>query len=252
MNRHQSHMQIIPAIDLKGGKCVRLRQGNDDATTEYSADPVGVAARWFEQGAQRLHLVNLDGAFGRASGHLDILRTIASMHPAMVQYGGGLRSVDAVREAFEAGAANVVLGTVAVENPGLLRDMMQVRGPDHVIVAVDAVEGNVATRGWTNVTPVPALDLVHRLLDDDIREVLYTDVSRDGMLSGLDLATLDRLAATGMKVIASGGVSSEEDVRSLLDLNNPNVSGVIIGKALYENRVSLPVLLSLVRHVREK
>ncbi len=251
MNGYRSRMLIIPAIDLKGGKCVRLRQGKDDATTEYSADPVGVAEMWFGQGAERLHLVNLDGAFGRASGHLQILRSIASLHPARVQFGGGLRSVEAVREAFEAGAERVVVGTVAVENPALLRDMMQVSGPDHVIVAVDAVEGNVATRGWTNVSRVSALDLVRRLLDDGIREVLCTDVSRDGMLSGPDLATLDRLAATGMKVIASGGVSSEEDVKSLLALDNPNISGVIIGKALYENRVSLPALLALVSRTPE-
>jgi phosphoribosylformimino-5-aminoimidazole carboxamide ribotide isomerase len=241
----QNQMHIIPAIDLKGGKCVRLRQGKDDATTEYSADPVGIAREWFAQGAHRLHLVNLDGAFGRASGHLDILRGITALVHPPVQYGGGLRSVDAVEEAFEAGAAKVVLGTVALENPALLKEMMQVREPGRVIVAVDAVKGYVATRGWTSVSSVPAIDLVRRLLDDGVREVLYTDVARDGMLTGPDLSTLEQLASTGMNVIASGGVASVDDVQALLALNNPNISGVIIGKALYERRVSLPELISL-------
>jgi len=242
----RAHLHIIPAIDLKGGKCVRLRQGKDDATTEYSPDPVGVARTWFEQGADRLHLVNLDGAFGRDSGHLDILRSIAGLHSTPVQYGGGLRSVAAVVEAFEAGAHWVVLGTVAVENPSLLKEMMRVGGPEHVIIAVDAVNGDVATRGWTSVSSLSVLDLVRRLMDIGVREVLYTDISRDGMLSGPDLATLDNLAATGMNVIASGGISSEDDVKSLVALKNPNISGVIIGKALYENRVSLPALISIV------
>jgi len=240
-------MQIIPAIDLKGGKCVRLRQGVDDATTEYSADPAGVAEQWFGQGAERLHLVNLDGAFGRASGHLSILRAIAARHPGQVQYGGGLRTLEGAMEAIDAGAGRVVLGTVAVEQPVLFREMLRACGPERVIVAVDAVEGNVATRGWTLVSSTSALDLVRRLHDEGVREVLYTDVARDGMLSGPDLPALNLLASTGMNVIASGGVSSEEDVRALLALNNPHLSGVIIGKALYEHRVALPALMALSR-----
>ncbi len=239
-------MHIIPAIDLKGGACVRLRQGKDDTATQYSADPVRVAGEWFEQGAHRLHVVNLDGAFGRDSGHLDLLRAMTALHPAPVQYGGGLRSVASVEEAFQAGAAKVVLGTVAVENPALLKEMMQVRGPAQCVIAVDAVQGYVATRGWTSISPIAVVDLVRRLLDDGIREVLYTDVERDGMMTGPDVTTLVQLASTGMKVIASGGVSSVDDVKSLVTLNNPNISGVIIGKALYENRVSLPELVTLV------
>jgi phosphoribosylformimino-5-aminoimidazole carboxamide ribotide isomerase len=246
MRMTPNQMHIIPAIDLKGGKCVRLRQGKDDATTEYSADPVGTAREWFAQGAHRLHLVNLDGAFGRASGHLEVLRGIAALHLAPVQYGGGLRSVDAVEEAFEAGAAKVVLGTVAVENPPLFKEIMRGRETDQIIVAVDAVKGYVATRGWTSVSSVPAIELVRRLLDDGVREVLYTDVARDGMLTGPDLSTLEQLAATGMKVIASGGIASAGDVEALLALNNQNISGLIIGMALYERRVSLPDLVSLV------
>lgn len=245
MTQARARIDIIPAIDLKGGVCVRLRQGKDADTTEYSSDPVAVARAWFSQGAHRLHLVNLDGAFGRASGHLELLRAISGLHAAPVQYGGGLRSVAAVEEAFDAGAAKVVLGTVAVDDPPLLRQMLRVRGAERCIVAVDAVGGKVATKGWTAVSSIDVLDLVLRLLDDGILEVLYTDVSRDGMMTGPDMAGLVRLAATGIKVIASGGISSREDVQSLIALHNRNISGVIIGKALYEEKVSLPDLVCL-------
>ncbi|MBP1692033.1 MAG: hisA [Bacteroidetes bacterium] len=245
MTQTQIRMDIIPAIDLKGGVCVRLRQGKDAETTEYSTDPVAVARAWFSQGAHRLHVVNLDGAFGRASGHLELLRVITGLSATPVQYGGGLRSVAAVEEAFNAGTAKVVLGTVAVEDPPLLRQMLRVRGAERCIVALDAVDGKVATKGWTAVSSLDVLDMVSRLLDDGIREVLYTDVARDGMMTGPDMTNLVRLAATGIKVIASGGISSREDVQSLIALHNPNISGVIIGKALYEEKVLLPDLVQL-------
>ena len=238
-------MDIIPAIDLKNGKCVRLRQGEDAATTEYSSDPVSVARDWFAGGAKRLHMVNLDGAFGRSSDHLEILRQAAALSPYPVQYGGGLRSMESVRLALDAGAAKLVFGTVAVEDPPLFDEMMKLCGPERTIVAVDAKDGKIATRGWTDVTAHDVVVFVRSLLEKGVREVLFTDVARDGMLTGPDTATLVRLAETGMHVIASGGVSSEEDVRALFELRNPAVSGVIIGKALYERRVTLPALLAL-------
>lgn len=239
-------MEIIPAIDLKNGMCVRLRQGDDAETTAYSSDPVGVAQEWFDAGASRLHVVNLDGAFGRASDHLAILRRIAALGPYTVHYGGGLRSLEAVRDALDAGASKIVLGTVAVEDPDLLGHMLELCGPGRCIVAVDARGGKVATRGWTDVTAVDVGDLVARLRDRGVQEVLYTDVARDGMLSGPDTDTLQRIAALGVNVIASGGVASEADVRGLIALRQPRITGVIIGKALYERRVSLPSLLALV------
>ena len=238
-------MEIIPAIDLKNGKCVRLRQGEDAATTEYSDDPVAVARDWFAGGAQRLHMVNLDGAFGRSSDHLAILRSVTALGPQSVQYGGGLRSVDAVRSALDAGAAKLVFGTVAVEDPPLFDEMLRLCGPERTIVAVDAKDGKVATRGWTDVTAHDVVVFVQELQRKGVREVLYTDVARDGMLTGPDTATLLRIAQTGMHVIASGGVSSEEDVRALFELRNEAIAGVIIGKALYERRVTLPALLAL-------
>jgi phosphoribosylformimino-5-aminoimidazole carboxamide ribotide isomerase len=241
-------MDIIPAIDLKNGKCVRLLQGDDTATTEYSTDPVAVARGWFEGGARRLHLVNLDGAFGRPSDHLELLRKIATLSPYPVQYGGGLRSVEAVEAALNAGASKVVLGTVAVEDPPLFQRMVQVCGPERCIVAVDARDGRVAVRGWTDITAVDVIEFVVHLRAQGIHEVLFTDVARDGMLSGTDTTTLLRIAETGMQVIASGGVSSEADVRALFELDNAFITGVIIGKALYERRVTLPGLLALADH----
>ena len=243
-------MDIIPAIDLKNGKCVRLRQGEDAATTEYGSDPVGVARDWFAGGAQRLHLVNLDGAFGRSSDHLAILRQVAALSAHPVQYGGGLRSLESVRLALDAGAAKLVFGTVAVEDPVLFGEMMKLCGPARTNVAVDARGGKVATRGWTDVTAHDVVEFVRGLQQNGVREVLYTDVARDGMLTGPDTATLLRIAETGMQVISSGGISSAEDVHMLFELRHPAISGVIIGKALYERRVTLPALVALAAHYR--
>jgi phosphoribosylformimino-5-aminoimidazole carboxamide ribotide isomerase len=236
-------MEIIPAIDLKSGKCVRLRQGRDDATTEYSADPVAMALRWVEEGASRLHVVNLDGAFGRESAHLGILREIASKTGVMVEFGGGLRTLGAVREALDAGAGKVVLGTLALENPAVLSDILREAGPERVIVALDTVKGKVTTHGWTNVTEMDILTVAARLVVQGVREILQTDVSRDGMMSGPDMRTLRTLSGLELSVIASGGVSSVDDVRKLVALKQNNLTGVIIGRALYEGAVKLKDLI---------
>jgi phosphoribosylformimino-5-aminoimidazole carboxamide ribotide isomerase len=237
-------MDIIPAIDLKGGKCVRLRQGRDDATTEYSDDPLAVADHWVRQGARRLHMVNLDGAFGRSSGNLDILRQIAERVDVRIQYGGGLRSLDALEEVFSAGAGRAVIGTVAVEDPDLLRDAVRGFGEAKIIVALDAVGGRVATRGWQHMSGESVHDLARRVFDMGVREILYTDIDRDGMMTGPDLRTLDELAGIGLKVIASGGVGSIGDVMSILQLNQQLITGVIVGKALYEGKVDLKSLIA--------
>lgn len=237
-------MDIIPAIDLKGGKCVRLRQGRDDATTEYSDDPLAVADHWARQGARRLHMVNLDGAFGRSSGNLDILRRIAERVDVRIQYGGGLRSLDALEEVFSAGAGRAVIGTVAVEDPALLRDAVRGFGEAKIIVALDAVGGRVATRGWQHMSGESVYDLARRVFDIGVREILYTDIERDGMMTGPDLRTLDELAGIGLKVIASGGIGSTGDVMSILKLNQQLITGVIVGKALYEGKVDLKSLIA--------
>jgi phosphoribosylformimino-5-aminoimidazole carboxamide ribotide isomerase len=246
-NTDQHPMEIIPALDLKSGKCVRLLQGRDDATTEYSDDPVAVAAKWVRDGAKRLHVVNLDGAFGRASKNLEVLRGICQRTEAIVQFGGGLRTLEGMQEALEAGAAKVVVGTVAVESPEVLGAALSRFGEEKIIVALDAVEGRVAVRGWTVISGRSVADLTRELMAKGVREILYTDVKRDGMLSGPDLETLRELGSIGVRVLASGGVSSAVDIQAIARLNRPQIAGVIVGKALYEGRVTLPGLISAAR-----
>jgi phosphoribosylformimino-5-aminoimidazole carboxamide ribotide isomerase len=236
-------VQIIPAIDLKSGRCVRLRQGRDEATTEYAVDPLAVAREWERQGAQRIHMVNLDGAFGRASDNLEVLRAVAQGVRPALQFGGGLRTLESMETAIAAGASKIVLGTVAVDDPDLLRVALARFGPERIIVALDSVGGKVATRGWTVVTDRSALDLARLLFAAGVREVLSTDVARDGMLGGPNLTELKRLASAGPNILASGGIASVEDVRAIVALGEERITGAIVGKALYEGRVTLPELV---------
>ena len=238
-------MIIIPSIDLRGGKCVRLKQGRENASTEYSDDPVETAREFWRQGARALHVVNLDGAFGRDSQNLNLLAGIASEVPLNIQYGGGLRSLDSMADAFDAGAAKIVLGTVAIENPPLLDDVLRRFGTEKVIVALDALNGRVVTRGWKTPGNFSPGELARSMRERGVREILYTDVTRDGMLSGPDLATIAGLAASGLLVIASGGISSAADVAAIRSLNEPGISGVVVGTALYEGRVTLRELMEI-------
>ena len=240
-------MEIIPAIDIKDGKCVRLLQGREDSGTIYAADPVAVARRWTEEGAARLHLVNLDGAFGRESKATEILRNIVSLTGVKVQFGGGLRTREAIREAFDAGASSVVLGTVAFEDGKLLAETLGEYGPGRVIVAVDALNGNVATRGWTELTGRDVHEAARDLREAGVREILCTEISRDGMMNGPDLSMIRGLSESGLSVIASGGISSLDDVRVLLAPAYNHISGAIIGKALYEGKIALRPAIALAR-----
>ena len=236
-------LTIIPAIDLKGGKCVRLRQGREADATHYSDDPVEVAREWVRQGARRLHVVNLDGAFGRASGNLGILRDIAQIPNVIVEYGGGIRTMDEIRDVIGSGARKVVLGTVAVEDPAVAGEAVRSFGPESIIVALDAAGGRVAVRGWKEVTEIGVIDLAARLAANGVAEVLYTDIERDGMMLGPDLAALPLIARPGLRVLASGGVSSAADVVAIRAIGEPGIAGVIVGKALYEKRVTLAALM---------
>lgn len=240
-------MEIIPAIDLKNGKCVRLLQGKDDSPTEYSNDPIAIANDWVNQGAKRLHIVNLDGAFGRVSDNFEIVRKIVSEVDAVIEFGGGLRSMENIVEAFGAGVHKVVLGTSAIENRELVSDVVLRFGTERVIVSLDAASGKIATRGWQTISDLNVVDAAKQMKSLGVTEILYTDISRDGMLTGPDYETLVQLASTGPSVIASGGVSSHADVVKLLELGSPNIVGVIIGKALYERHILLPALLEELR-----
>ncbi len=241
-------MTIIPAIDLKGGRCVRLRQGRDEETTTYSDDPVAVAREWVAQGASRLHVVNLDGAFGRSSDNLEIIKRICTEVGAAVQCGGGIRSIEDADAVFASGPGRIVLGTIAFENRALLREFVTRYGSGRLIVAIDTRGGNVTTRGWTTTTDQGVLEAAHQVKEAGITEILHTNILHDGMMTGPDSETLARLDAVGIPLIASGGVGSADDIRRLVAMKLANLRAVIVGKALYEGTIDLRKALQELSH----
>ncbi len=229
--------ELIPAIDLKGGRCVRLAEGVASRSTEYSDDPVGTALHWQEQGATRLHLVDLDGAFTGKSRHLEIIGSIIRTLRIPVQLGGGIRTLKQIEHLLALGAERVILGTVAVDRPDVVETAVR-RHPSAIVVGIDARGGNVALRGWVDQTSLTAVELARRMKELGVVRAIYTDVRRDGMLSGVNVeetATLAREA--GIAVIASGGVASAEDVHALWGQRESGIEGVILGRALYEKKL---------------
>lgn len=231
-------MEVIPAIDLRGGRCVRLRQGDFGRETVFSDDPLAVARQWREQGGTRLHVVDLDGAATGEPAHLDVISAIVAALDIPVQVGGGIRRADTARAWLATGVARVVIGTAAVRDPGMVQDVCREHGSERVVVSVDARDGMAALQGWTESSEVSALELAQRMAALGVARLLYTDIARDGMLTGPDLDTNARLAReTGLAVLASGGVASVADIRRLA---RTGVEGVIVGRALYTGAVSLP------------
>ncbi len=232
-------MLVIPAIDLSEGKVVRLRRGEMAEKTVYADDPVGVACRFEKAGAEIIHVIDLDGAVGGLPRNLDALRAVASAVDVPVQFGGGLRSLEAVQAAMDAGAHWVILGTAAIENRALLAEALDQWG-ERVIVAIDARDGRVAVKGWTATTSVDAAELAAEMGRMGVARLLCTDIARDGMLSGPNLAGLQRIAeATSAAVIASGGVSSLADIVALRQLEPVGIIAVVVGRALYEGTLDL-------------
>jgi phosphoribosylformimino-5-aminoimidazole carboxamide ribotide isomerase len=232
-------MEVIPAIDLLDGKCVRLYQGDYQQSRVFNENPVTVARQWAEQGATRLHLVDLDGA---KAGKLVNLATIEAITRAIdipVQVGGGLRDGESVGNLLKIGVDKAILGTIAVENPDLVSELGQ-RFPNRIIVGIDARDGKVATRGWLETSTVEAIDLAKQMQDRGVASIIYTDIHRDGTLAGPNLAALRELAeAIELPVIASGGIGSLTNLLSLLSLEAIGVTGVIVGRALYTGEVDL-------------
>ncbi|MGE0103496.1 MAG: 1-(5-phosphoribosyl)-5-[(5-phosphoribosylamino)methylideneamino]imidazole-4-carboxamide isomerase [Blastocatellales bacterium] len=233
-------MIIIPAIDLRSGRCVRLTQGQASAETVYSESPLKVAKRWVEEGAEMLHIVNLDAALNKDdSDNLRALENILYEINIPVQFGGGVRSLEDVRRLDELGATRIVIGTTAIENPHLLSAIIDEFGST-IVVGVDARDGKVALRGWEKLSNIDAIDLAIRVADMGIERIVYTDIARDGMLSGINLDATRQIAeASGLKVTASGGVASLDDIYAVKDLEEFGVDSVIVGKALYEGRFTL-------------
>lgn len=239
-------MRLIPAIDIQKGRCVRLRRGDFAAETVFADDPVAMALHWVEQGARYLHVVDLDGAREGRPRNLALVRAIAAAVPVPVQTGGGIRDEAALEQVGTSGVAKVVLGTVAVENEDFLERALTLLGPERVVVAVDAEEGMVKTKGWQERSGVRASDLVRRLEALGVREVLYTDISRDGMMQSLDYQGIRELAKScEIELIASGGVTSLDDLRTLRELEPLGVTGVIVGRALYEGRFTVGEALAV-------
>jgi phosphoribosylformimino-5-aminoimidazole carboxamide ribotide isomerase len=233
-------LDLYPAIDILEGRAVRLRQGHFDDRRVYADDPVTAAERWVADGARRLHVVDLDGARAGRPASLEHLRRICEQTQAIVQYGGGLRSLDDVRAALEAGASRVVLGTAAFADADLLEGALRLCG-DRLAVAVDVRGGFVSTSGWTEQTKLKAGDAVAVVRDRGVRNFIYTNVDRDGMLNGPDPDEVARVSAVvaGEQLIYSGGIGALGDLQTLLDMALPNLVGVIVGKALYEGRFAL-------------
>ena len=237
--RRLRSMEIIPAIDLLDGACVRLHQGDYDQVTRFSDDPVAQARSWEEQGASRLHLVDLDGAKRGEPVNDAAVRAITTALDIPVQLGGGVRSLERASELLACGLDRVILGTVAIEQPALVVDLAK-RYPGQIVVGIDAKNGRVATRGWIEQSDVLATDLAQRFSDAGIAAIITTDIATDGTLAGPNLEALRTMAkASTVPVIASGGIGCMADLLSLLPFEVLGVSGVIVGRALYDGRVDL-------------
>lgn len=240
-------MLIIPAIDLKDGKCVRLIQGRMQDETVYSNDPEAVARRWADSGAQMLHVVDLDAAVHGTSFNQTCIAGIIRAAGIPVQVGGGMRDVGAVAASLEAGAQRVIMGTAAVENPAFVREACRIF-PNRIAVGIDARQGRVAIRGWTRTTETSAVDLARQLEDAGVCALIFTDIQRDGMQIGPNIEETRKLAASvHIPVIASGGVGTLDHIRRLIELEAVGVAGVITGKALYSGAVRLEEALALSR-----
>ena len=229
-------MLIIPAIDIKDGHCVRLKQGDMQAVTVFSEDPAAMAQHWLERGAERLHIVDLNGAVaGRPKNELAIREIVSVVGEEIpVQLGGGIRDLDTIERYLDDGITYVVIGTAAVKNPGFLHDACYAF-PGHIIVGLDAREGKVATDGWSKMTGHDVIDLARKFEDYGVEAIIYTDIGRDGMMTGINIEATVRLArAIKVPVIASGGLSSLDNVRALCRHEADGIVGAIAGRAIYE------------------
>lgn len=242
-------MEVIPAIDLLAGRCVRLYQGDYQQSQVFNENPLEVALQWESQGATRLHLVDLDGAKEGTTINLEIIETIVETLTIPVQVGGGLRDRISVERLFNLGVERAIVGTVAVENPALVTELCEAF-PYKIAVGIDARNGKVATKGWLETSTVEATDLAQQI-SDKAAAIIYTDISRDGTLIGPNLEALRELAkVTDIPVIASGGISSLTDLLSLLSLESLGVNGVIVGKALYTGKVDLTEAIAAIGNGR--
>jgi phosphoribosylformimino-5-aminoimidazole carboxamide ribotide isomerase len=240
-------MLVIPAIDLKDGKCVRLEQGLMERDTVYSDDPAATARRWQEEGGELLHIVDLDGAFAGVPKNRAAIEAIIKAIDIPAQLGGGIRDLATIEAYLALGLSRVIIGTAAQRNPQLVTDACR-RFPGRIVVGIDAKNGMVAVQGWAEVTDITATDLARKFADDGVAAIIYTDIARDGMLQGPNLEATRALAeSAGIPVIASGGVSSLKDIENLLAIEKFGVTGVITGKAIYSGALNLRQAVALTK-----
>ena len=240
-------MLLIPAIDLKDGQCVRLKQGDMAQSTTFGEDPAAMARSWVNKGARRLHLVDLNGAFAGHSANAEAIKSIRAATPCPIQLGGGIRDMAAVEGWLAAGITRVILGTAALTDPQFVKDAAKAF-PGKIVVGADAKEGKIATQGWATVSELAPVDLGKRFEGAGVAAILFTDIDGDGLLKGVNVTATAALArALSIPVIASGGVGSITDIDNLLAAQEPNIEGVVVGRALYDGRIHVAEALRLTK-----
>ncbi len=240
-------MIVIPAIDLKGGRCVRLLQGRMDAETVFSDNPAEMAKKWQDQGAEIIHLVDLDGAISKKPKNIDSIKEIIKSVGIPLHLGGGIRDMETIRMYLKLGIKRVIIGTEAVKNPEMVK-MAAKEFPGRIIIGIDAKDGQVAIEGWTKATRITAVDLAKQFEDNDIFAINFTDIKRDGMESGPNIKETKKLAESiNIPVVASGGVSCINDIKNLLSIESSGVMGVITGRALYSGNLNLKEAIALAK-----
>ena len=244
-------MKIIPAIDIQNGNCVRLRQGDFSQETIFNNSPLDIAEKWVKDGAQRLHIVDLDGARLGEPINIDLISKICKTFPSIpVQIGGGIRDIETARKYINAGASFIIIGTKAVEDPNFVKDLCS-EFHKKIIIGIDAKNGEVATEGWVSNSKVNAISLSKKFEDFGVSEIIYTDIEKDGMMGGLNIkATVDLAKEINIPVIASGGVSSNDDLQKINNYEKFGISGVIVGRALYENKINIKEAQEILRNAK--
>lgn len=232
-------MILIPAVDIKGGRCVRLREGRADAETVFSEFPQKMAQKWVEQGAERLHIIDLDGAFEKGPRNVSIIKDIVNMTKIPIQLGGGVRDLKTMESYLSLGLAQVILGTVALKEPPLVKEACRLF-PDHIMVSLDARDNRIAVEGWTEISEIDPVDLAKQYQDWGVKAIIFTDIARDGTQQGPSIESTRRLAqATSLPVIAAGGIAALEDILSLAPLESEGLVGIITGRAIYSGSLNL-------------